>query len=96
MAAQESRPCMVRPPACTRVECAMLVRKMASVHALVCSPSRRQRYLLLDGQQGLHVSGGNVAAGRGRQVQQRQDAAAPRLTGCVHGPPPGRRLGMSL
>ena len=58
----------------------MLVREMASVHALVCSPSRWQRYLLFDGQQGLHVSGGNVA-GRGRQVQQRQDAAAPRLTG---------------
>ena len=72
----------------------MLVREMASVHASVCSPSRRQRYLLLDGQQVLHVSGGNFA-GRGRQVQQRQDAAAPHLTGSVHGPPLGRRLGMS-
>lgn len=73
----------------------MLVRKMASVHALVCSPSRQQRYLLLNGQQGLRVSGSNVA-GRGRQAPQRQDAAALRLTGWVHGPPPGRRLWMSL
>ena len=73
----------------------MLVRKMASVHALVCSPSRQQRYLLLNGQQGLRVSGGNVA-GRGRQAPQRQDAAARRLTGWADEPPPGGRLGAPL
>ena len=71
MAVQRSRPCMVRPQACTRVECAMLVREMASVHALVCSPSRWQRYLLLDGQQGLHVSSGNAPVEAGKSSNAR-------------------------